>query len=127
MHNRARMIVASLLTKDLHINWLKGEKYFAQQLVDYDPAVNNGNWQWSASTGCDAQPYFRIFNPWTQQKKFDSKCEYIKKWVPELKNLKPKEIHNWFKSEIKLKNYPKPIVDHAIESKKAKALYKKAK
>lgn len=125
MHNRVRMIVASFLTKDLHINWLKGEKYFAQQLVDYDPALNNGNWQWSASTGCDAQPYFRIFNPWTQQTKFDKNCEYIKKWIPELKDLEPKEIHNWFKSKIELKNYPKPIIDHALESKKAKALYKR--
>ncbi len=68
MHNRVRMIVASFLTKDLHIDWRKGEEFFAQHLIDYDPAVNNGNWQWCASTGCDAQPYFRIFNPWTQQK-----------------------------------------------------------
>ncbi|MBW3019977.1 DNA photolyase family protein, partial [Candidatus Woesearchaeota archaeon] len=86
MHNRVRMIVASFLVKDLHINWQWGEKYFAQNLIDYDPAVNNGNWQWAASTGCDAQPYFRIFNPWSQQEKFDRDCEYIKKWVPELKD-----------------------------------------
>jgi len=68
MHNRVRMIVASFLTKDLHIDWKVGERYFAQKLVDYDRAVNNGNWQWAASTGCDAQPWFRIFNPWLQQK-----------------------------------------------------------
>jgi len=67
MHNRVRMITASFLIKDLHINWLFGEKYFAQKLVDYDPSINNGNWQWVASTGCDAQPYFRIFNPWLHQ------------------------------------------------------------
>lgn len=126
MHNRVRMIVASFLTKDLHINWLWGEKYFAQQLVDYDPAVNNGNWQWCASTGCDAQPYFRIFNPWLQQKKFDPDCEYIKKWVPELKKLTSKEIHNWYKENSpSLKNYLRPILSHEIESKKAKELYRK--
>jgi len=93
MHNRVRMIVASFLTKDLHINWLWGEKYFAQQLIDYDPMLNNGNWQWAASTGCDAQPYFRIFNPWLQQKKFDPECVYIKGWIPELKNIDNKIIH----------------------------------
>lgn len=126
MHNRVRMIVASFLTKDLHINWLKGEQYFAQQLVDYDPAVNNGNWQWCASTGCDAQPYFRIFNPWLQQKKYDPDCLYIKKWVPELKNQEPNVIHNWFKENSpQIKNYPRPMVDHAKESALAKTLYKK--
>lgn len=126
MHNRVRMIVASFLTKDLHINWLKGEQYFAQQLVDYDPAVNNGNWQWCASTGCDAQPYFRIFNPWLQQKKYDPDCLYIKKWIPELKDQEPKVIHNWFKENSpQIKNYPRPIVDHAKESALAKILYKK--
>lgn len=125
MHNRVRMIVGSFLVKDLHIDWRWGEKYFAQKLVDYDPAVNNGNWQWVASTGCDAQPYFRIFNPWNQQKKFDAKCEYIKKWVPELKSMAPKIIHNWFKdSSPKIKNYPRPIVDHAKEARLAKKLFR---
>jgi deoxyribodipyrimidine photo-lyase len=125
MHNRVRMIVGSFLVKDLHIDWLWGEKYFAQMLVDYDPAVNNGNWQWVASTGCDAQPYFRIFNPWLQQKKFDAQCEYIKKWVPELKHLTPKVIHSWFKNTSpKLKDYPAPIVDHSKESTLAKKQYK---
>jgi deoxyribodipyrimidine photo-lyase len=128
MHNRVRMIVASFLTKDLHISWLKGEKYFAQNLVDYDPAVNNGNWQWCASTGCDAQPYFRIFNPWLQQKKFDPDCMYIKKWVPELKNEKPSVIHSWFKDKSPIiRDYPRPIVDHGKESKHGKMMYKKAK
>lgn len=125
MHNRVRMIVASFLVKDLHIDWHWGEQYFAQQLVDYDPAVNNGNWQWSASTGCDAQPYFRIFNPWLQQKKFDLQCRYIKKWIPELKNIDNKIIHTWFNSQhAAIKNYPKPIVDHTIESTLAKKVYK---
>ncbi|MBW3021154.1 FAD-binding domain-containing protein, partial [Candidatus Woesearchaeota archaeon] len=125
MHNRVRMIVASFLVKDLHINWQWGEKYFAQNLIDYDPAVNNGNWQWAASTGCDAQPYFRIFNPWSQQEKFDRDCEYIKKWVPELKDLTSYEIHNLYKNH-NLKNYPKPIVEHKEESQKAKEMFKRA-
>ncbi|MFT4343851.1 MAG: cryptochrome/photolyase family protein, partial [Candidatus Woesearchaeota archaeon] len=93
MHNRVRMIVASFLTKDLLVDWRKGERYFAQKLIDYDPAVNNGNWQWAASTGCDAQPYFRIFNPWLQQQRFDKSCEYIKRWVPELRDILPEVIH----------------------------------
>ena len=79
MHNRVRLITASFLVKDLHIDWRYGERYFALKLVDYDPSLNNGNWQWVASTGCDAQPFFRIFNPWLQQKKFDPNCKYIKK------------------------------------------------
>lgn len=127
MHNRVRMIVASFLTKDLHINWQKGEKYFAQKLVDYDPCVNNGNWQWAASTGYDAQPYFRIFNPWLQQAKFDPECVYIKKWVPELQNYSPKTIHTLFKNSLPVvKGYPRPMVDHTIESKKAILVYKQA-
>lgn len=124
MHNRVRMIVASFLVKDLHIDWRLGEKYFAQHLIDYDPAVNNGNWQWSASTGCDAQPYFRIFNPWLQQKKFDPECLYIKKWIPELRKQDAQKIHNWFQ-EKKTFSYPDPIVDHSVESKKAIINYKK--
>jgi len=126
MHNRVRMIVASFLTKDLHIDWRWGEKYFAQKLVDYDPSVNNGNWQWAASTGCDAQPYFRIFNPWLQQKKFDNDCDYIKQWIPELKKLPAKLIHRWEKEYQNVDiDYPKPMVNHKTESSKAKALYKK--
>jgi deoxyribodipyrimidine photo-lyase len=128
MHNRARMITASFLVKDLHIDWREGEKYFAQKLVDYDPAVNNGNWQWAASTGCDAQPYFRIFNPWLQQKTYDPDCVYIKKWVKELNNLSVKEIHDWYKEKTLLTetSYPLPMVQHALESAKAKQVYKKA-
>lgn len=124
MHNRVRMIAASFLVKDLHIDWRLGEKYFAQHLIDYDPAVNNGNWQWVASTGCDAQPYFRIFNPWSQQVKFDPDCKYIKKWIPELAKIDPKTIHNWYKEE-ETSVYPLPIVNHNTESKETLTLYKK--
>lgn len=123
MHNRVRMIVASFLTKDLHIDWRWGEKYFAQKLVDYDPAVNNGNWQWVASTGCDAQPYFRIFNPWLQQAKFDPDCLYIKRWIPELSHATPKEIHTIPKHARRLANYPAPMLDHSKESDKSKKMY----
>lgn len=127
MHNRVRMIVASFLIKDLHIDWRMGERYFAQTLVDYDPAVNNGNWQWVASTGCDAQPYFRIFNPWLQQKKFDAECMYIKKWLPELKNLSPKIVHAWYKhwKDNANNGYPAPMIDHAYEAALTKKYYKK--
>lgn len=128
MHNRVRMIVASFLVKDLHINWLKGEKYFATKLVDYDPAVNNGNWQWAASTGCDAQPYFRIFNPWLQQAKFDSQCIYIKKWVPELNSLAPKAIHKLSGMNQNLPNgYPLPIVNHSAASSIARQMFEDLK
>jgi deoxyribodipyrimidine photo-lyase len=123
MHNRVRMITASFLVKDLHIDWRWGEKYFAQKLVDYDPMINNGNWQWCASTGCDSQPYFRIFNPWLQQKKFDPNAEYIKKWIPEISSLTPQQIHNveWVTNpDI---DYPEPMVEHAIEAKIAKEMY----
>lgn len=125
INNRVRMITASFLTKDLHIDWRWGEKYFAQKLVDYDPAVNNGNWQWIASTGCDAQPYFRIFNPWLQQKKYDPKCSYIKKWVPELRELSAAQIHSLDKRRPSNLGYPKPIVDHTTEAAKTKSLYEK--
>lgn len=119
MHNRARMIVASFLCKDLHISWRWGERYFANKLVDYDPCVNNGNWQWAASTGCDAQPYFRIFNPWIQQQKFDPDCIYIKRWIPELRNISKEDIH----SGDKKPSYPSPMVDHLAASIKARELF----
>jgi len=123
MHNRVRMITASFLVKDLQIDWQLGEKYFAQKLAEYDPAVNNGNWQWVAGTGCDAQPYFRVFNPWIQQKKFDLECVYIKTWLPELKLVSPKIIHAWFKQQDLEINYPKPILDHNLAAKQAVKLY----
>lgn len=127
MHNRVRMIVGSFLVKDLHIDWRWGEKYFANTLIDYDPAVNNGNWQWVASTGCDSQPYFRIFNPWNQQEKFDPDCIYIKRWVPEVRELPPKILHQWFlqKHHELCPAYIAPIVDHTIESKTTLTHYKK--
>jgi deoxyribodipyrimidine photo-lyase len=121
MHNRVRMITASFLVKDLLIDWRWGEKYFAQKLIDYDPSVNNGNWQWAASTGCDAQPYFRIFNPKRQQERFDPQCIYIKKWVPELISRTPKEIHAFEKKE--LEGYKKPIITHSKQVQKAKSLF----
>jgi deoxyribodipyrimidine photo-lyase len=125
MHNRVRMIVASFLTKDLRISWRWGERYFAQHLIDYDPCLNNGNWQWAASTGCDAQPYFRIFNPWLQQQKFDANGEYIYRWVPELRGVPLKTIHQWDKKHAG-NFYPAPIVDHSKESQITKAFFKNA-
>jgi deoxyribodipyrimidine photo-lyase len=120
MPNRLRMIVASFLTKDLHIDWRCGEKYFAQKLVDYDPCVNNGSWQWVASTGCNVQHYLRIFNPWIQQKKIDPECEYIKKWVTELKDVPVRLIHNLDKQRpLQFIDYPIPILDHSKESIKS--------
>ena len=124
MHNRVRMIVASFLTKDLHIDWRWGERYFAKKLIDYDPAVNSGNWQWAASTGCDSVPYFRIFNPWRQQERFDLKCQYIKKWIPELEKIESEIIHNLWKKFPEDLKYPKPMIDHKIESEKTKNIFK---
>ena len=124
LHNRVRMIVASFICKDLHQNWQLGEQYFAQNLIDIDRCVNNGNWQWAASTGCDAQPYFRIFNPWLQQQKFDPDAAYIKQWVPELAALSAKKIHKLytFQDNIGTK-YSKMIIDHTEASQYAKKLY----
>jgi deoxyribodipyrimidine photo-lyase len=125
MHNRVRMIVASFLIKDLHIDWRRGERYFAQNLVDCDRAINDGNWQWCASTGCDAQPYFRIFNPWLQQRRYDHDCRYIKTWIPELREIAPALLHSPNKlNEVAIPGYPAPIVDHAIESERAKKAYR---
>ncbi len=118
MHNRVRMIVASFLTKDLLVDWKWGEKYFMNQLLDGDLAPNNGGWQWAASTGCDPQPYFRIFNPLLQSQKFDPQGEYIKKYVPELKGVNADEIHE--PGSI----YIQPIVKHAVQKEKALALYR---
>ena len=143
MHNRVRMIVSSFLTKDLHIDWRWGEKYFAQKLVDYDPCVNNGSWQWASSTGCDAQPYFRIFNPFRQQIRFDPECRYIKYWIPELKDFSAKDIHQWGgqskrnletqgnqiqwnreTQQGRQEEYPKPMVDHFVEKEETLRRFK---
>jgi len=119
MHNRVRMIVASFLTKDLLNDWRRGEQYFMETLLDGDLAPNNGGWQWAASTGCDPQPYFRIFNPWLQSKKFDPEARYIKKWLPELEKYSPGQIHNWAGSS----DHPAPIVEHDAQKKKALRLF----
>ena len=125
MHNRIRMIVASFLVKDLHIDWKWGEQYFARQLIDYDPAVNNGSWQWAASTGCDAQPYFRIFNPMLQQKRYDPDSVYVKKWVPELKVLGSAEILKLYEFKIQPPaGYTQAIVNHKEVTEWAKQVYK---
>ena len=108
MHNRVRMVTASFLCKHLLINWQWGEAYFAKKLLDYDLSANNGNWQWAAGTGCDAAPYFRVFNPYEQTKKFDAELKYIKKWVPELETF----------------DYPAPMVDHKIARQRALDTYK---
>lgn len=128
MHNRVRMLVASFVVKDLHISWRRGEEFFAQHLTDFDPAVNNGNWQWAASTGCDAQPYFRIFNPWLQQARFDPACEYIKRWIPELKDLSPKYIHSMSDPAMTRKvDYPHPIVNHGRQKIIAEEMFRECR
>jgi deoxyribodipyrimidine photo-lyase len=136
MHNRLRMVVASFLTKDLGIDWRHGEHYFARQLNDYDLAANNGGWQWAASTGCDAQPYFRIFNPITQSEKFDPDGTFIKRYLPQLTRFSAKEIHApWLVAAKRQKeagcivgaDYPVPIVDHALARAKTLKRYAAAK
>jgi deoxyribodipyrimidine photo-lyase len=132
MHNRLRMVVASFLVKDLHIDWRWGEQYFAQNLLDFDLASNNGGWQWSASTGCDSQPWFRIFNPVTQSEKFDPEGKFIRRYVTELANCPDKWIHApWLMPPIEQqhrdviigKTYPAPVVDHALARIKTLDLY----
>ena len=124
MHNRARMVVASFLTKDLHIDWRAGERWFMRRLVDGDPASNNGGWQWAASTGTDAQPYFRIFNPTSQGERFDPGGEYVRRWVPELEGLADKAIHRPWTVSPGPGAYPAPIVDHARERAVALARFR---
>ena len=127
MHNRARMISASFLTKDLLIDWREGERWFMQHLIDGDTASNNGGWQWTAGTGTDAAPYFRVFNPTVQSKKFDPRGDYIRRWVPELAHVSSDDIHApWENPSIKL-NYPTPIVDHGLARERTLAAYKSAK
>lgn len=125
MHNRLRMIVAMFLTKDLLINWQTGEEYFVERLADGDVAANNGGWQWSAGTGTDAAPYFRIFNPVAQGKRFDPGGEFIRRWVPELAHLDSRQIHEpWQVSPLK---YPRRIVLHEEQREKALAMYQAVK
>lgn len=129
MHNRARLICATFLIKILGINWQKGERFFAQHLIDYDPASNNGNWQWCASTGTDSQPYFRIFNPWLQSAKHDPECLYIYKWLPMLKDVPIKHIHKWYDYHVNYSlrelGYYSPIVDYNQSKDKTLKRYKK--
>jgi len=123
MHNRLRMVVASFLTKDLGLDWRQGEAWFAEKLLDFDLAANNGGWQWAASTGCDAQPWFRIFNPITQSEKFDAEGLFIRRYVPELSNVPQKFIHAPWRMgtaeqaacDVHIgQDYPVPVIDHAV-------------
>ncbi|MGL4860977.1 MAG: deoxyribodipyrimidine photo-lyase [Enterobacteriaceae bacterium] len=130
MHNRLRMITASFLVKDLHLNWRWGEHYFMSQLTDGDLAANNGGWQWAASTGADAAPYFRIFNPSRQGEKFDPCGTFIRQWLPELTEVPDKWIHQpwqWANLQQKTLSYPLPIVDHGTERKLTLTLFANAK
>lgn len=130
MHNRARLIVASFLVKTLLIDWREGEQYFATHLVDYDPASNNGNWQWIAGSGADSQPYFRIFNPWQQSANYDPQGEYIKQWVPELEPVDPRDLHRWNErwdnDKYKDVKYPEPIVDYSKQKELVLDMYSRA-
>lgn len=132
MHNRVRMIVASFLTKDLLIDWREGYKWFKEKLSDHNTANNNGGWQWAASTGTDAQPYFRIFNPMSQGERYDPDAEYIKKYVPELQDADPEVIHSWNECSLTQRrraasDYPDPIVDHSEQREKAMQMFKRAR
>ncbi|QHE91941.1 deoxyribodipyrimidine photo-lyase [Pandoraea fibrosis] len=132
MHNRLRMVTASFLVKDLGIDWRRGEAYFARALNDFDLAANNGGWQWAASTGCDAQPYFRIFNPITQSEKFDPQGRFIRKYVPELADLPDKALHAPWRADAQTlldakvtlgRDYPQPLVAHDVARKETLARY----
>lgn len=133
MHNRLRMVAASFLVKDLHVDWRWGEAYFAEHLIDFDLAANNGGWQWCASTGCDAQPWFRIFNPVTQSQKFDSAGKFIKRYLPELAAVPARYIYApWLLTPAQQqeygvqigRDYPEPIVDHAAARALTLAFFK---
>jgi deoxyribodipyrimidine photo-lyase len=126
MHNRLRMVVSMFLTKDLLISWQRGERYFMQRLVDGDLAANNGGWQWSAGTGTDAAPYFRIFNPTSQAEKFDADGRFVRRWIPELSGVPDDAVHEPWKNPLWLSRgrYPRPIVDHAVQRERCLAMYK---
>ncbi|UIO98783.1 DNA photolyase family protein [Halobaculum sp. CBA1158] len=132
MHNRVRMIVASFLTKDLLIDWRHGYDHFRERLADHDTANDNGGWQWAASTGTDAQPYFRIFNPMTQGERYDPDAEYIKRYVPELDGVSPENVHSWHELSVGRRRqlapeYPDPIVEHAEMREAAISMFERAR
>ena len=136
MHNRLRMVTASFLAKDLLVDWRRGERHFAEHLNDFDLAANNGGWQWAASTGCDAQPYFRIFNPVAQSEKFDPEGRFIRRYLPELARVPDAFVHApWTMPPLEQqaagcvigRDYPGPIVDHAVQRARALALYRRAR
>jgi deoxyribodipyrimidine photo-lyase len=136
MHNRVRMVVASFLTKDLHIDWREGEKWFMERLIDGDMASNNGGWQWVTSVGTDPAPYFqRMFNPMTQHERFDPESVYVKRWLPELAEVPGKKVFRpWLMSDQEQEesgcrigeDYPAPVVDHAEERRFAVERYRSA-
>jgi deoxyribodipyrimidine photo-lyase len=130
MHNRLRMVVASFFSKHLLLNWRLGERYFMSQLIDGDFAANNGGWQWAASTGCDAVPYFRIFNPTSQSQRFDPQGTFIRSWIPELAHLSARAIHApdaILKEEKAALEYPSPLVDHRVARQRALTAFAAAK
>ena len=135
MHNRARMITASFLVKHLLINWQEGEAWFMRQLVDGDPASNNGGWQWTAGTGTDAAPYFRVFNPILQGLRFDPLGVYVRRWVPELAGVPTRTIHTPWQMPAELEgaagcrlgvDYPLPIVEHPLARERVLSVYQQA-
>ncbi len=130
MHNRLRMVVASFLTKDLRVDWRRGEAYFMSQLLDGDFASNNGGWQWAAGTGADAAPYFRVFNPTAQGKKFDPDGCFIRRWLPELADVPLAQLHtphSWLCEQGRGGDYPPPLVDHARARREAVAMFEALK
>ncbi|ERH11680.1 MAG: deoxyribodipyrimidine photolyase [halophilic archaeon J07HB67] len=132
MHNRVRMIVASFLTKDLLIDWREGYAWFREKLADHDTANDNGGWQWAASTGTDAQPYFRIFNPMTQGERYDPDAEYIAEYVPELAGVSPDNVHSWHELSVGRRRqlapeYPDPVVDHSEMREEALEMFERAR
>ena len=132
MHNRVRMIVASFLTKDLMCDWRHGYEHFREHLVDHHTANDNGGWQWAASTGTDAQPYFRIFNPMTQGERYDPDAAYVHEYVPELREVSAENVHAWDdlppgRRDQLAPEYPDPIVDHGERREQALAMFRRAR
>jgi deoxyribodipyrimidine photo-lyase len=136
MHNRARMVVASFLVKDLLVDWRWGEQWFMRQLLDGDPASNNGGWQWTAGTGTDAAPYFRVFNPTAQAQRYDPDGNYIRRWVPELRQVPEPYVHSPWEMPAGVQHeagcqigvdYPRPLLDHAWARDRALAVYRRGR